>query len=152
MWISERVLREIRSRHRTYISKVIQHPSKVMELQIKKEKTTVRAGQYIFLSCPEISYFQWHPFTLTSAPEEDYLSVHIRIVGDFTDALAKACGCDFDSKDKADKEGGVVLPSVNRVLPRVMVDGPFGSASEDFLKYESVLLVGAGIGVTPFAS
>ena len=36
-----------------------------MELQIKKEKTKTRAGQYIFLSCPEISYFQWHPFTLT---------------------------------------------------------------------------------------
>ena len=123
-----------------------------MELQIKKEKTTVRSGQYIFLSCPEISYFQWHPFTLTSAPEEDYLSVHIRIVGDFTSALAKACGCDFDSKDKAEKEGGVVIPPVNKILPRVMVDGPFGSASEDFLKYEAVLLVGAGIGVTPFAS
>ena len=152
IWLSERVLREIRSRHRTYISKVVQHPSKVMELQIKKDKTTVRAGQYIFLSCPEISYFQWHPFTLTSAPEEDYLSVHIRIVGDFTSTLAKACGCDFDSKDKTEKEGGVVIPPVNMVLPRVMVDGPFGSASEDFLKYESVLLVGAGIGVTPFAS
>jgi NADPH oxidase 2 len=41
---------------------------------------------------------------------------------------------------------------LNRTLPRVMVDGPFGSASEDFLNYETVLLVGAGIGVTPFAS
>ena len=36
-----------------------------MELQIKKEKTTTRAGQYIFICCPEVSYFQWHPFTLT---------------------------------------------------------------------------------------
>jgi len=154
IWISERVLREVRSRHRTFISKVIQHPSKVMELQIKKDKTTIRAGQYIFLSCPEISYFQWHPFTLTSAPEEDYLSVHIRMAGDFTNALAKAVGCDFDSKpDKDSKEAGkVITPPVNRILPRVMVDGPFGSASEDFLKYETVLLVGAGIGVTPFAS
>jgi len=154
IWIGERVLREVRSRHRTFISKVIQHPSKVMELQIKKDKTTTRAGQYIFLSCPEISYFQWHPFTLTSAPEEDYLSVHIRVVGDFTSALAKAVGCEFDSKpDKDSKEvQKVVTPPVNRVLPRVMVDGPFGSASEDFLKYETVLLVGAGIGVTPFAS
>jgi len=156
IWIWERVLREIRSRHRTYISKVIQHPSKVMELQIKKEKTTTRAGQYIFLSCPEVSYFQWHPFTLTSAPEEDYISVHIRVVGDFTDALAKAVGCDFDSKDSKDAGGKVVgtdtNPPINRVLPRVMVDGPFGSASEDFFKYEAVLLVGAGIGVTPFAS
>jgi NADPH oxidase len=123
-----------------------------MELQIKKEKTTIRAGQYIFLSCPEISYFQWHPFTLTSAPEEDYISVHIRVVGDFTSALAAAVGCDFDSKSDSNEEGKVVTPPLNRVLPRVMVDGPFGSASEDFLKYETVLLVGAGIGVTPFAS
>jgi len=159
IWISERILREVRSRHRTYISKVIQHPSKVMELQIKKEKTTTRAGQYIFLSCPEISYFQWHPFTLTSAPEEDYISVHIRIVGDFTAALAKAVGCDFDSKGEkeASQAGGKVVgtstnPPLNRVLPRVMVDGPFGSASEDFDKFETILLVGAGIGVTPFAS
>lgn len=164
IWIYERVLREIRSRHVTYISKVIQHPSNVMELQIKKEKTTTRAGQYIFLSCPEISYFQWHPFTLTSAPEEDYISVHIRVVGDFTKALAKAVGCDFETKEKGGKggkggdvDGGKVVgtvanPPLNRTLPRVMVDGPFGSASEDFLNYETVLLVGAGIGVTPFAS
>ncbi|KAI0332196.1 NADPH oxidase [Cubamyces sp. BRFM 1775] len=158
IWIYERILREVRSRHRTYISKVIQHPSNVMELQIKKEKTTTRAGQYIFICCPEISYFQWHPFTLTSAPEEDYISVHIRVVGDFTSALAKAVGCDFEKKKgEKDELGGKVVgtaanPPINRVLPRIMVDGPFGSASEDFLNYETVLLVGAGIGVTPFAS
>lgn len=159
IWIIERILREVRSRHRTYISKVIQHPSNVMELQIKKDKTRVRAGQYIFLSCPEISYFQWHPFTLTSAPEEDYISVHIRVAGDWTTAMSKAVGCDFESKrGEKDKDGGGkvigtdVNPPVNKILPRVMVDGPFGSASEDFLNYETVLLVGAGIGVTPFAS
>lgn len=156
VYIGERIMREVRSRHITYVSKVIQHPSKVMEIQIKKEKTKTRAGQYIFLCCPEVSYWQWHPFTLTSAPEEDYISVHIRIVGDFTTALSKALGCDFESKgEKGDKgkDGAVVVPPpINRILPRVMVDGPFGSASEDFLNYETVLLVGAGIGVTPFAS
>ncbi|KAK2463316.1 hypothetical protein APHAL10511_004627 [Amanita phalloides] len=155
VWVSERILREIRSRHVTYISKVVQHPSNVMELQIKKEKTPVRAGQYIFICCPEVSYFQWHPFTLTSAPEEDYISIHIRVVGDFTSALAKAVGCDFESKGKGDAGGTVIKQAdslLNRTLPRVMVDGPFGSASEDFLNYETVLLVGAGIGVTPFAS
>ncbi|EAU83948.1 NADPH oxidase isoform 2 [Coprinopsis cinerea okayama7 len=156
IWIWERILREIRSRHRTHIHKVIQHPSSVMEVQIKKEKTTTRAGQYIFLSCPEISYFQWHPFTLTSAPEEDFISVHIRVAGDWTTAFSKALGCDFERKKKGD-DGAVakpaaVPPPINRPLPRVMVDGPFGSASEDFLKYETVLLVGGGIGVTPFAS
>lgn len=98
-----------------------------------------------------------------SAPEEDYISVHIRVVGDFTRALSKAVGCDFEKKGRGEKSekdapaGGKVVataanPPLNRTMPRVMVDGPFGSASEDFLKYETVLLVGAGIGVTPFAS
>lgn len=32
------------------------------------------------------------------------------------------------------------------------VDGPFGTASEDVFDYEVAMLVGAGIGVTPFAS
>lgn len=73
-------------------------------------------------------------------------------------------GCDFDKKsgersEKGEKgaAGGRVVgsdvnPPVNRVLLRIMVDGPFGSASEDVVKYETVPLVGTGIGVTPFAS
>jgi NAD(P)H-flavin reductase len=105
-------------------------------------------------------------FASSSSPEENYISVHIRVVGDFTKALAKSFGCDFDTKINDSKK--VVKPYldgshssmnvvdsagvVNPTLPRIMVDGPFGSASEDFLKYETVLLVGAGIGVTPFAS
>ena len=90
--------------------------------------------------------------------------MHIRVAGDFTTAFAKALGCEFPQKgERGDKSkgdlpaGGKVVgtranPPMNRTLPRVMVDGPFGSASEDFLNFETVLLVGAGIGVTPFAS
>ena len=96
---------------------------------------------------------------MLSAPEEDYISVHIRVVGDFTTALAKAVGCDFPADgDKGDIPAGgkIVGTSTNHPkvtnLPRVMIDGPFGSASEDFLNFETVLLIGAGIGVTPYAS
>ncbi|KAG0145446.1 hypothetical protein CROQUDRAFT_658623 [Cronartium quercuum f. sp. fusiforme G11] len=152
LFLYERILREVRSRHKTYISKVIQHPSRVCEVQIKKEKTVTRAGQYIFLNCPEVSYWQWHPFTLTSAPEEDYISVHIRCVGDFTTEFAEALGCDFSRASEKAGSPAVVKPPTNRILPRVMVDGPFGSASEDVFKFEAVILCGGGIGVTPFAS
>ncbi|KAI9843574.1 MAG: hypothetical protein M1837_006250 [Sclerophora amabilis] len=160
VYLIERILREVRGRHKTFISKVIQHPSSVLEIQIKKEHTKTRAGQYILLCCPEISVWQYHPFTLTSAPEEDYLSVHIRCVGNFTKALAQTLGCNFErSTDNAavvgvDKAtgGSNVDPKLQKVLPRVYIDGPFGSASEDVFKYEVAILVGAGIGVTPFAS
>jgi hypothetical protein len=49
-----------------------------------------------------VSYFQYHPFTLTSAPEEDYLSVHIRCIGDWTNAFASAVGADVKGKDEED--------------------------------------------------
>jgi len=32
-------------------------------------------------------YFSRHPFSITSAPGDDYLSVYIRIVGDWTKEL-----------------------------------------------------------------
>ncbi|SCV72536.1 BQ2448_4073 [Microbotryum intermedium] len=150
IYLGERTLREIRARRRTYISKVILHPSDVYEIQIKMEKMRTKPGQYIFLNCPEVSYWQWHPFTLTSAPEEDYLSVHIRIVGDFTSALAESLGCAVLDTGARGIEN--VKPPLKKVMPRIMVDGPFGSASEDIFKFEVSMLVGAGIGVTPFAS
>jgi hypothetical protein len=88
-----------------------------------------------------------------SAPEEgglirrqeltaDYLSVHIRVAGDWTtvryqcvhsvlifEAFATALGCDFDSKapkdkdQKGDSEAVVKQAPLNRTLPRVMIDG-----------------------------
>ncbi|GAA6038559.1 hypothetical protein JCM8097_004630 [Rhodosporidiobolus ruineniae] len=155
IYIAERLAREVRSRHRTWIHKVVLHPSNVVEVQIKKERCKTRAGQYIFVNVPSISYFQFHPFTLTSAPEEDYISIHVRIVGDWTRSFAEALGCQLPPRGaQPSKAVGaeVIQLQVGRVLPRIMIDGPFGSASEDVLKYEVSVLVGAGIGVTPFAS
>ena len=45
VYLVERVSREVRGIHKTFISKVIQHPSNVVEIQIKKEHTKTRAGQ-----------------------------------------------------------------------------------------------------------
>ena len=74
-------------------------------------------------------------------------------------------GCNFErGGDKKAGQGSEVIgvdkstakadadPALRKILPRVYIDGPFGSASEDVFKYEIAILVGAGIGVTPFAS
>ena len=55
-------------------------------------------SQYIFLQCLNISQPEWHPFTLTSCPGEDFLSVHSRIVGDCAKKLAHLCEHDYSSK------------------------------------------------------
>ncbi|CAB1322602.1 unnamed protein product [Coregonus sp. 'balchen'] len=56
---------------------------------------------------------EYHPFTLTSAPHEETLSLHIRAL---------------------------------------YLDGPFGEGHQEWTDFEVSVLVGGGIGVTPFAS
>ncbi|XP_045195343.2 cytochrome b-245 heavy chain-like isoform X1 [Mercenaria mercenaria] len=140
LYFVERGVRFIRSKQSVYITKVVKHPSNVFELQMKKKGFKMGPGQYIFLHCPKISYLEWHPFTLTSAPDDEYFSVHIRRVGNWTNDLAKACHIDEAEFKEAWK------------LPSVSVDGPFGTATEDIFSYEVDIFVAAGIGVTPFAS
>ncbi|XP_067401403.1 cytochrome b-245 heavy chain isoform X2 [Emydura macquarii macquarii] len=140
LYLFERLVRFWRSQQKVVITKVVIHPFKTIELQMMKKGFKMEVGQYIFVKCPTVSHLEWHPFTLTSAPEEDYFSIHIRIVGDWTEGLFSACGCDKQEFQEAWK------------LPKIAVDGPFGTASEDVFSYETVMLVGAGIGVTPFAS
>jgi respiratory burst oxidase len=37
-------------------------------------------------------------------------------------------------------------------LPKLCIDGPYGSPAQDYGKYDVLLLVGLGIGATPFIS
>ncbi|XP_041872595.1 NADPH oxidase 3 [Corvus kubaryi] len=140
LYICERTVRFWRFQQEVIITKVVTHSSGVLELHMKKHGFKMGAGQYIFLQCPSVSQLEWHPFTLTSAPEEEYFSVHIRVVGDWTAALFKA----FGAEEKAFKELWM--------LPRLAVDGPYGSATTDIFRYQVSVCIAAGIGVTPFAS
>lgn len=136
----ERLLRVFRSSQNVIITKVVNHPSRVIELRMSKKNFKALPGQYIFMKCPSLSRLQWHPFTLTSAPEDKYFSVHIRCVGDWTNGLAEAVGALLQEP----------LPASQ--LPRIAVDGPFGTSSTDIFGYRVAICVAAGIGVTPFAS
>lgn len=163
--LAERIKREVVGRYKTYISKVIRHPCNVVEIQIKKDKTRMKIGQYIYLCCPEVSLWQHHPFLLTSAAEEEFLSVHIHCTSDFTSSIAASIGCDFEHREEAkdiltskvvglDQNTAIldVDPTIRRPLPRVFIDGPFGGAWEDVFDYEIAVLIGAGTGIMPFAS
>lgn len=37
-------------------------------------------------------------------------------------------------------------------LPKLLIDGPYGAPAQDYKKYDVLLLVGLGIGATPFIS
>jgi len=172
LYFGERVWREVRARQPTKLSKLLVHPSGAMELRIDKPSFRYTAGQWVFVQVPDVSSIQWHPFTITSAPEDPYVSIHIRQVGDWTRALGERVGAgpsvvqsltqsamkayEKDSKSSFDAGRGDFIEidpnSSTRPLPVVRIDGPYGAPAEDVFNAEVAVLIGAGIGVTPFAS
>jgi len=138
-----------------------------------------QSGQYLFLMCPEVSKVEWHPFTISSSPWERTFSVHIRSRSDmdWTHALRKVLLPEGGVKQKAmparasleekyQRSQGAAM----RQLPKgaagnvpadtaiqvgghhLYVDGPYGTASEEVFHFSVLILVAAGMGVTPFAS
>jgi NADPH oxidase len=140
LYVIERMIRLYRAYQTTTINQIVLHPNKTLEVRFEKSMS-YKPGQYIFVNVPAVSQFQWHPFTLTSVPEDGYISVHMRLVGDWTNDVARAFGA-FDSLSTLNSQS----------LPRLCIDGPFGAPAQDLFKKEVAVLIGAGIGVTPFAS
>ncbi|KAK6930537.1 Ferric reductase transmembrane component-like domain [Dillenia turbinata] len=138
LYSGERLIRLLRSHIKpVHILKVDTDQVGVVVLHFSKpDGYNYRSGQYMFLNCDAVSPFEWHPFSITSAPADDYLSVHIRTVGDWTNQLKIVF-----SKEK-----------VKESLPRLLIDGPYGAPAQDYKQYKVVLLVGLGIGATPMIS
>lgn len=156
IYLIERIYREVRARRATEIIKVVKHPYDAVEIQFRKPSMTYKAGQWLFLNCPDVSRQQWHPFTITSCPFDPYISVHVRQVGDFTRELANALGAgslQSDLYDELDPMGmyEVALQQGQR-MPLLRIDGPYGAPAEDVFENEVSILIGTGIGVTPWAS
>ena len=87
-----------------------------------------RAGQFAFISFPEIGMSEPHPFTLSAGPQEDgTLRMSIAPLGDYTVRLMKRLSVGASAR----------------------AEGPFG----DFkVARGPQVWVAAGIGITPFAA
>ncbi|ONM26800.1 Respiratory burst oxidase homolog protein C [Zea mays] len=158
LYACERLTRALRSRVRAVkILKVGLHQAgkdKVMSLHFSKPQGfRYKSGQYIFVNCAAVSPFEWHPFSITSAPQDEYLSVHIKNKGDWTGKLQEV----FSRVCRPPTEGNSGLlrddsANANLSFPEVRIDGPYGAPAQDYKQYDVVLLVGQGIGATPMIS
>ncbi len=92
------------------------HP---LELSVRRRAFSIRAG--------EIAN-QFHPFSITSEPNEPTLRITVKAVGDYTHALRRL-------------ETGAIA----------VVEGPYGSFSRSVTSPRQIWMAG-GIGVTPFLS
>jgi Ca2+-binding EF-hand superfamily protein/ferredoxin-NADP reductase len=133
-FLLEQVLRLARRGKQSPVTLAEPLRSGVTHLRIQKPKGfDYDAGDYAFLKLPGVAKHEWHPFTISSAPEANELSFHVRVLGNWTHALRQGI-----------EQGN--SPTL------AYVDGPYGSPSAHIFNSKVCVLVGAGIGVTPFAS
>ncbi|KAF6131770.1 NADPH oxidase 5 [Phyllostomus discolor] len=144
-------------------------PSKVTHLLIKRPPLfNYRPGDYLYLNIPTIARYEWHPFTISSAPEQkDTIWLHIRSEGQWTNRLYESFKTsdlvDCDSKRlsrslKMRRSQG--RPQVSELSPenhqfcniKCYINGPYGTPTRRIFASEHAVLIGAGIGITPFAS
>nr|WOX60328.1 NADPH oxidase [Eriocheir sinensis] len=114
IFLIERVHRSIRmrtGRGKTYISSGVLLPSKVIHLVIKRPPTfQYHPGDYVFINIPQIANYEWHPFTISSAPEQDdVLWLHIRAVGQWTRRLYDYFESEQKKCDMQHEQGGKAL-------------------------------------------
>ncbi len=101
----------------------------VIELSFPKvEGFDYNPGQYIYLCLPELSYLEWHPFSISSAPKMKNVTLHIRRSGNWTSSLYKLA-----------EQGKEV---------DILIEGPYGNLGVDVFgdRYKMVILFSGGIG------
>jgi len=111
----------------------------VIELQFKKggdRSLRYEPGQFAFLCVPQVSLFEAHPFSISSAPGDAVTTFHIKVDGDWTKKLRNWIAS-------------------NSGLPTIRMEGPYGRLSVPLLEskmYQNIILVSGGIGITPMIS
>lgn len=140
LWALDKLLSALSSLGRAngaqgYAARARVLPSDVVEISFPRGNFKYKGGQWCNMWVPALG-LQWHPFSLSSSPHDEQVTIHIRALGAWTRALVQ----------KVASESYIPFP--------VYVDGPFGAVGLDIdgRCYKSFLLLGGGIGVTPMRS
>ncbi|ESW12296.1 hypothetical protein PHAVU_008G100700 [Phaseolus vulgaris] len=165
LYASERIHPFFRGKdHRVNIIKAIIYTGNVLALYMSKPQGfKYKSGMYLFLKCPDISSFEWHPFSITSAPDDEYLSVHVRTLGDWTTELKNTFTQACEPHSTQTRRGSLMRMETraasssfsekqNFRYPKILIKGPYGAPAQSYKNYDVLLLIGLGIGATPMIS
>ncbi len=117
-------------RHRLVVHTVVEEVPGVWSVHLagrRLDELPVRAGQFLsfrFLTAPGAS--RAHPYSLSAAPTPTLLRITVKDLGDGSGAVHTL-----------------------RPGTRVLVEGPYGRLTSERRTVRKVLLLGAGIGITP---
>ncbi len=121
------------ARFRTRVERIVPETLDVHSVYItghRLERFPIEAGQFLIVRFLQRGFWcEAHPFSLSCAPNGQYLRLSIKAVGDFTRKVR----------------------SLQPGTP-VIIDGPHGAMTPRLCRRDRVLLIAGGIGITPLRS
>lgn len=147
LFMLDRFLRFFQSRKTVDILSAKCFPCGTVELVISKPANLhYNSLGWIFLQIRELSWLQWHPFSVSSSPLDGkhHLAILIKVLGDWTEKL-KGNILNLSVEESETKP----LLHHNRKIT-ASVEGPYGHESPYHLTYKNLILVAGGIGISPF--
>lgn len=130
LYFFDRLIRKIRSRPRNSDVSIVSDGSITRIKGRRYGILNYECGQYAFINIPEISKFEWHPISFTSAPSDPSFLFYIKSFGSWSRSVSKLHG----------------------KSPQINIDGPYGMLTHDVTQYDVVVMCCGGIGVTPMIS
>jgi predicted ferric reductase len=162
LWVVDRIVRFANNFRQLSVRSVTHYAGDVTKIKVQGIKPA-HPGQIAFLQVTGISFFNWHPFTIASAPQDDSATFAIRGLGGFTKKVQQVA--DAGKTDLATEmpmragSGGihnhidvadtVTTMTMRNVDLKLRLDGPYGTGSLHYSRYPVVVLVAGGIGITP---
>ncbi|GAB4848590.1 hypothetical protein Ancab_003297 [Ancistrocladus abbreviatus] len=146
LFMLDRFLRFCQSRKTVEIISARSFPCGTVELVLSKPANLgYNALSFIFVQVRELSWLQWHPFSVSSSPLDGkyHLSVLIKVLGEWT-AKLRGLIPDLHTEDQN------ILQTGRQSQITASVEGPYGHESSYHLKYKYLILVAGGIGISPF--
>ncbi|KAG9457021.1 hypothetical protein H6P81_001529 [Aristolochia fimbriata] len=146
LFLLDRFLRFCQSRATVDVISAKCLPCGTVELVFSKPPNMkYNALSFIFLQVRELSWLQWHPFSVSSSPLDGkrHVSVLIKVLGEWTKKLRDSI-TNFSEQPQKGLEFG---PHTHITAS---VEGPYGHESAYHLMYENLILVAGGIGISPF--
>lgn len=133
----------------------------------KPSNFNFRPGMFVYLNIPSVALHEWHPLSLAGSPSAGVLSVMLRSSGDWAsgvydllrDKVKSPTGSHQSGSQQSHGSTSSSCPDedVNHERSalsntRIYIDGPFGAPAVAYSRFDVVLLVGTGVGITPFLS
>lgn len=114
------------------VSDVQQINKNIVEIRLlpkhPKRRIIHKPGQFVFVGFPDVTGLQEvHPFSISSSPDNNHLTLGVKALGDFTSRLRE------------------LQPGM-----RAIIEGPFGRTSYVYYPRKEHIWIAGGIGITPF--